>query len=398
MRKVALAAVGALAVMLIAIPAAHAAPFTGTFGPTIYGGGADLNGSKTISSADSWVNFYDNTDIINGGLDCDNWGGNPNDGSGGDGVINFLDDCTLIGYDGTVDGMTINVSNGNFVEHDGVLITDGFKLPTVFNAAHPANPSVVDADFAWQAIGGAIDVNQNSLISDFDCQSDIVNGWNIVGAICDGVPSSDNGLIDTTKNHSIGTEDDSASGFFGMEVIDGVVQGGAAVSPVTVSSFNPTSGPVGTIVTVNGTGFAAGAVVAFNGTNAVTVSDITATSLKATVPSGATDGPIKVTVGANSGTSSNSFDVTGPPTTGGPCDFNGTSGDDTLRGTGSADSLCGLEGNDTLLGKGGPDLLKGNQGDDVLKGGKGDDVLKGGKGFDTCKGGKGNDTLKGCEA
>ena len=187
-------------------------------------------------------------------------------------------------------------------------------------------------------------------------------------------------------NGTIGTNDDDPSGFFGFAVVDGVVQSGAVVSPVTVTSFNPTSGPVGTVVTVSGTGFGAGATVTFNGTNAA-VSDITATSLKATVPSLATDGPIKVTVAGDSGTSTASFDVTGGPS---PSDC-------TILGTGAGETLIGTPGEDIICGKGGPDLLKGKGGDDILKGGAGQDTLKGGKGFDTCEGGKGRDVVKGCE-
>lgn len=373
--------------------AAQAAPFTGTFAPTVVGGLADLNGSGTISSADSWVDFYDSTDIINGGLDCDNWGATVNDGSDGDGVIDFLDDCELLGYDGTSNGVTIIVSNGSFVEKDGLAFPDKTKLPAVFpNVATPANPSVVQADFAWQAIGGAIDVNQNGLISAADCAEDIVNGWNIVASLCNGVPSSDNGLVDTTDNFVIGTEDDSASGFFGMAITDGVVQG----APVTVSplTFSPASGPVGTKVTLKSTGLTGATKVEFNGTSAAFTVD-SDTQISTTVPTGATDGPIKVTLAGTAGTqtSAASFDVTT-----GIVDCIGTDGNDTLTGTGGADTCVGKAGNDTIMGKGGPDLLKGNQGDDVLKGGKGDDVLKGGKGFDTCKGGPGNDTIKGCEA
>lgn len=392
MRKL-LVGLSVLALGVMAAPSASAAPFTGQFAPTVVGGLADLNGSGTISSADSWVDFYDNTDIINGGLDCNNWGSTENDGSDGDGVINFLDDCTLIGFDGTADGVTINVSNGNFVEKDGLPFPNMTKLPAVFNAGDPDNPSVVQADFAWQAIGGAIDVNQNGLISANDCAEDIVNGWNIVCSLQDAVPDSDNGLVDTTDNFVIGTEDDSASGFFGLAVQDGVVQG----APVTVAplTFSPASGPVGTTVILTGTGLAGATKVEFNGTSATFTVD-SDTQITTTVPAGATDGPITVTLAGTAGTTTSaaSFDVTTP----GPVGCTGTDGNDTLRGTGGADTCVGLKGNDTILGKGGPDLLKGNQGDDVLKGGKGADVLKGGKGTDVCKGGAGKDILRGCES
>ena len=139
MRKVALLAAAALSIMMIGIPAAQAAPFTGKFGPTIQGGRADLNGDGIITSGDTWIDFYGFTDIIDGGLDCDNWGAVVNDGSDGNNSIDVGDDCVLVGVDGTANGQTIAVTNGSFVEADGAAIPNKFKLPTVFNAAFPAD-------------------------------------------------------------------------------------------------------------------------------------------------------------------------------------------------------------------------------------------------------------------
>ena len=51
--------------------------------------------------------------IIDGRLDCDAWVAS-NDGTGGDLAITVDDDCTLVGVDGTVDGVTIEVVDGLF--------------------------------------------------------------------------------------------------------------------------------------------------------------------------------------------------------------------------------------------------------------------------------------------
>jgi gliding motility-associated-like protein len=85
-----------------------------------------------------------------------------------------------------------------------------------------------------------------------------------------------------------------------------------AASVLSITNFTPSSGPVGTSVTITGTNFSttpASNEVKFNGTTAV-VSASTATSINTTVPAGATTGTITVTVGGNSATSASSFTVT----------------------------------------------------------------------------------------
>ena len=92
--------------------------------------------------------------------------------------------------------------------------------------------------------------------------------------------------------------------------------GGGA--PPTVTSFTPTSGPVGTNVSITGTNFTGATSVAFNNTNATSFTVNSATSINATVPGGATTGPVSVTTPNGTGQSSTSFTVTGgggnPPT------------------------------------------------------------------------------------
>ncbi len=85
----------------------------------------------------------------------------------------------------------------------------------------------------------------------------------------------------------------------------------------TISNFTPTSGIVGTSVTISGTNFSStlsSNTVKFNGTTA-SLSSGNTTQLIATVPSGASTGKITVTVGANTVTSSGDFTITTPPST-----------------------------------------------------------------------------------
>jgi len=76
----------------------------------------------------------------------------------------------------------------------------------------------------------------------------------------------------------------------------------------TISSFTPTSGPVGTIVSITGTHFTGANTVTFNGATA-TFSVTSDTSITATVPGGARTGSIAVTTAAGTATSSRSFRV-----------------------------------------------------------------------------------------
>src|SRR6185295_9564417 len=98
--------------------------------------------------------------------------------------------------------------------------------------------------------------------------------------------------------------------------VGGLASTGASFTvlvPPNVTSLSPTSGPVGSSVTIAGTGFGATkgtSTVTFNGTTATTTS-WSATSIVATVPAGATTGNVVVTVGGL--TDSLPFTVTVPP-------------------------------------------------------------------------------------
>jgi sugar lactone lactonase YvrE len=87
----------------------------------------------------------------------------------------------------------------------------------------------------------------------------------------------------------------------------------AATAP-TLTGFSPTSGAIGTAVTLTGTNFSTTLLdntVKFNGT-ASTVSAATSTSLTVSVPAGATRGKISVEVANQTATSSNDFTVVAP--------------------------------------------------------------------------------------
>jgi hypothetical protein len=85
------------------------------------------------------------------------------------------------------------------------------------------------------------------------------------------------------------------------------------VSGPAITSFSPTSGPVGTSVTITGTNLTGVTAVKFNGVTA-TFGTSTSTSVTATVPMGATTGKITVTTPGGTATSATNFTVTGAVT------------------------------------------------------------------------------------
>jgi outer membrane protein assembly factor BamB len=100
--------------------------------------------------------------------------------------------------------------------------------------------------------------------------------------------------------------------------------GPALAAAPTITSFTPTSGPLGTTVTVNGANFTKPATVTFAGASATSATVANSTKLHADVPASAVTGPIKVTTSGGTVTSSATFTVTpglslapdaGPPTT-----------------------------------------------------------------------------------
>ena len=84
-------------------------------------------------------------------------------------------------------------------------------------------------------------------------------------------------------------------------------------TPPTITSFAPTTGPVGTVVVITGTDLTGTTQVRFNGTVAPVFTVNSATQVTATVPAGATTGPISVTTLINTAASTTSFTVIPAP-------------------------------------------------------------------------------------
>jgi hypothetical protein len=92
--------------------------------------------------------------------------------------------------------------------------------------------------------------------------------------------------------------------------VAGVVLTALPASASTVTSFTPTCGPVGTVVTITGTGFTGAYGVIFNGTHASTWGILNDTTATATVPADAVTGYILVDTAGSDVSSTTSFTVT----------------------------------------------------------------------------------------
>ena len=110
---------------------------------------------------------------------------------------------------------------------------------------------------------------------------------------------------------SVGDDDGVANGV----VVDPVVPARPSTPP-SISSFGPSSGPVGTVVTITGTHFTGASAVKFNGVDAATYSVVADTKIKATVAAGTTKGKITVTTADGTATSAGVFTVAVPKITG----------------------------------------------------------------------------------
>ncbi|MDQ6799760.1 MAG: hypothetical protein M3041_02880, partial [Acidobacteriota bacterium] len=85
-------------------------------------------------------------------------------------------------------------------------------------------------------------------------------------------------------------------------------------SPPRIASYFPTSGPVGTSISINGTSFIGTSSVKFNGVAATTFTVQSDTQIAANVPAGATTGTVTVTTSLGTGTGPTFTVNTSPPT------------------------------------------------------------------------------------
>ena len=128
-----------------------------------------------------------------------------------------------------------------------------------------------------------------------------------------GLPSGVTSGDVYTENRSVSVSNGSFSDTFGqwdVHVYHFTTSGTTPPAPA-LTSFVPTSGPVGTSVTITGSNLSGATAVKFNGTTAAFAVN-SDTQITATVPAGATTGTISVTTPGGTATSSASFTITSP--------------------------------------------------------------------------------------
>lgn len=89
----------------------------------------------------------------------------------------------------------------------------------------------------------------------------------------------------------------------------GIYEYTADIAGPTITAFTPTTGPVGTVVTITGTGFTGVTGVSFHG-SAASYTVTNANRITATVPAGATTGAIAISTPGGTATSATPFTVT----------------------------------------------------------------------------------------
>ncbi|HVE71068.1 MAG TPA: S8 family serine peptidase [Thermoanaerobaculia bacterium] len=90
----------------------------------------------------------------------------------------------------------------------------------------------------------------------------------------------------------------------------GFIGGGGGTPAPAISSFSPTSGGVGTTVTINGSNFTGATSVSFNNQSA-SFSVVSSSQITASVPNCSSSGLVRVTTAGGTAASSGSFTVTG---------------------------------------------------------------------------------------
>ncbi len=209
--------------------------------------------------------------------------------------INTAIDASGNGNTGTLSGFALSGSSSNWVTGvltaitstdatlSGLATTAGTITPTFASATTTYTASVTNATASVTVTPTRNDPNATIQAR--------VNGGSYA-SVTNGSPSGSLSLNvgSNTIDVLVTAEDGTTTKTYTITVT-------RAANPPSITSFSPTSGVVGTSVTITGTGFnttAANNIVFFGATKAIVTGTPTATSMTVTVPSGATYSAITV--------------------------------------------------------------------------------------------------------
>ena len=190
-----------------------------------------------------------------------------------------------------------------------VTFTPAAAFPDIRIAEYSGLDTVNTLDVSIGAQGNSTTGNSGPVTT--TNANDLLVGANLVQSLTSGpgtgytsrtITSPDGDILEDRVVTTIGSYNATAplaSAAWIMQMVAFRAASGGTPTP-SITSLNPTSGPIGTSVTITGTNFGVtqgGSSVTFNGTTA-TPASWTATSIVVPVPSGATSGNVVVTVNA----------------------------------------------------------------------------------------------------
>jgi len=202
-------------------------------------------------------------------------------------------------------GQTLADSSGNnrhgFLGTSSAIETSDPQWSTdaPYNAGSPSSPSITNVSPTSGSTAGG----QTVTITGTNLTGTTLVTFGGTAATINGTPTATQ-VVATTPAHAAGVVNVAVTTPGGTTTATGgYTYQAPSGSPPVISSFTPTSGPVGTVVTVTGSGFTGATAVLFNTTSAAAYTVGSDTQITATVPTGATTGPIQVTTAGGTGTS-----------------------------------------------------------------------------------------------
>lgn len=210
---------------------------------------------------------------------------------------------------------------------DGILLSS-----FIYKRLHPDAALSLRAGFALvmalslalTACGGTASVTPAPTVASFAPASGVagssvtITGANLTGAtaVTVGGKAAASFSVASATTITAVVASDSTTGTIAVTTSGGTGASSGSfivLSAPAISSFNPTTGPVGTSVAITGTNFTGASTVTFNGKAAASFTVNSATQITATVASGTTTGAIALKNPAGTAASTTSFSVIAAP-------------------------------------------------------------------------------------